>query len=169
MLTHDQPSTGLPYKSAIGNAISQSDLEKMTQQIKLARQLGDSIMEMEDTPPEVLRALDLAAQKNGYKNWADVKANPRSDSAIVTVAKLANAIMRTTPPHHAEKVFYKSKTNENFADGRKPGRKGLAKRVGVNCKQPVSKLRKIAKNSSGERARMAHWCANMKSGRAKKK
>jgi hypothetical protein len=57
---------------------------------------------------------------------------------------------------------------ENFADGKKPGRKGLAKRSGVNCKQPVSKLRSIAKNSSGERQRMAHWCANMKSGKAKK-
>ena len=56
---------------------------------------------------------------------------------------------------------------ENFADGKKPGRKGLAKRVGVNCKQPVSKLRSIAKRSSGERQRMAHWCANMKSGRSK--
>lgn len=56
---------------------------------------------------------------------------------------------------------------ENFADGKKPGRKGLAKRVGVNCKQPVSKLRSIAKNSSGERQRMAHWCANMKSGKNK--
>jgi 8-oxo-dGTP pyrophosphatase MutT (NUDIX family) len=56
---------------------------------------------------------------------------------------------------------------ENFADGRKPGRKGLAKRVGVNCKQPESKLRSIAKNSSGERQRMAHWCANMKSGKKK--
>jgi len=56
---------------------------------------------------------------------------------------------------------------ENFADGKKPGRKGLAKRVGVNCKQPVSKLRSIAKNSSGEKQRMAHWCANMKSGKKK--
>ena len=56
---------------------------------------------------------------------------------------------------------------ENFADGKKPGRKGLAKRMGVNCKQSVSKLRKIAKNSSGERARMAHWCANMKAGKKK--
>ena len=53
---------------------------------------------------------------------------------------------------------------ENFADGKKPGRKGLAKRMGVNCKQSVSKLRGIAANSSGERQRMAHWCANMKSG-----
>jgi predicted nucleotidyltransferase len=58
-----------------------------------------------------------------------------------------------------------STTNENFADGKKPGRKGLAKRSGVNCKQSVSKLRSIAANSSGERQRMAHWCANMKSGR----
>ncbi len=56
---------------------------------------------------------------------------------------------------------------ENFADGKKPGRKGLAKRVGVNCKQPVSKLRSIAKNSTGEKQRMAHWCANMKSGKKK--
>ena len=53
---------------------------------------------------------------------------------------------------------------ENFADGKKPGRKGLAKRMGVDCKQSVSKLRGIAANSSGERQRMAHWCANMKSG-----
>jgi 8-oxo-dGTP pyrophosphatase MutT (NUDIX family)/predicted GNAT family acetyltransferase len=56
---------------------------------------------------------------------------------------------------------------ENFADGRNPGRRGLARRVGVNCKQSVTKLRSIAKKSSGERQRMAHWCANMKSGKKK--
>lgn len=58
-------------------------------------------------------------------------------------------------------------TLENFANGEKPGRKGLAKRSGVNCKASVSSLRKTAKNSSGEKQRMAHWCANMKSGRNK--
>lgn len=61
----------------------------------------------------------------------------------------------------------RKKTDENFADGKNPGRKGLAKRSGVNCKQSVSKLRSIAKNSSGEKQRMAHWCANMKAGRNK--
>jgi hypothetical protein len=61
----------------------------------------------------------------------------------------------------------RKKANENFADGKKPGRKGLAKRSGVNCKQSVTKLRSIAKNSSGEKQRMAHWCANMKSGKKK--
>jgi hypothetical protein len=57
--------------------------------------------------------------------------------------------------------------DENFADGKKPGRKGLAKRMGVNTKASVSSLRKTAKNSSGEKQRMAHWLANMKAGRAK--
>lgn len=60
-------------------------------------------------------------------------------------------------------------TNENFADGKNPGRKGLAKRSGVNTKASVSSLRKTAKNSTGEKARMAHWLANMKAGKAKKK
>lgn len=54
---------------------------------------------------------------------------------------------------------------ENYKDGKKPGRKGLAKRMGVDCSKSVTALRKIAKNSSGERQRMAHWCANMKAGK----
>ena len=56
---------------------------------------------------------------------------------------------------------------ENFADGKKPGRKGLAKRMGVDCSKSETELRKIARNSSGERQRMAHWCANMKKGKQK--
>jgi putative chitinase len=64
--------------------------------------------------------------------------------------------------------YYSESVNENFADGKNPGRKGLAKRVGVNTKASVSDLRKTAKNSSGEKARMAHWLANMKSGRKNK-
>lgn len=66
-------------------------------------------------------------------------------------------------------ITLKETVNENFADGKKPGRKGLAKRSGVNTKATVSSLRKTAKNSSGEKQRMAHWMANMKAGRAKNK
>jgi len=65
--------------------------------------------------------------------------------------------------------FPVEKTNENFADGKNPERKGLAKRVGVDTKASVSDLRKTAKNSSGEKQRMAHWLANMKAGKAKNK
>lgn len=75
------------------------------------------------------------------------------------------------PKSHEKKKGQKTdktyNVGENFADGKNPGRKGLAKRSGVNCKASVTSLRKTAKNSSGEKARMAHWCANMKSGRNK--
>jgi hypothetical protein len=156
------------YRSAIGQAISQQDLENMTQQIQVARKLGDSVMEMEDTPPAVLHALDQAAQKNGYRNWADVKANPRSEHAVMTVAKLANTILRTTGPHH-EKIFYKNKTDENFADGKVKGksRPGRVKRSGASCAGSVTDLRARAKKSGGEKGKMYHWCANMKSGKKK--
>jgi hypothetical protein len=69
--------------------------------------------------------------------------------------------------HIAKDVI--AKMEENFADGKNPGRKGLAKRSGVNTKASVSSLRNTAKHSSGEKQRMAHWLANMKAGRAKKK
>lgn len=58
---------------------------------------------------------------------------------------------------------------ENFADGKKKGksRPGRVKRSGASCKGSVTSLRKKAKNASGEKQKMYHWCANMKSGRKK--
>ena len=58
---------------------------------------------------------------------------------------------------------------ENFADGKKKGksRPGRVKRAGASCNGSVTALRKRAKNASGEKAKMYHWCANMKSGRNK--
>ena len=61
-----------------------------------------------------------------------------------------------------------TQSNENFADGKKKGRKGLSKKVGVSQKMSISQLQKIAKNSTGERRRMAQWNLNMKRGRKKK-
>ena len=58
--------------------------------------------------------------------------------------------------------------NENFADGRNPQDKGDAKRHGVPTKGSVSSLRKVAKQGGGRKGQLAHWMANMKSGRAKK-
>jgi len=58
---------------------------------------------------------------------------------------------------------------ENFADGRNPQDKGDSKRYHVPTKSSVSNLRKFAKSHSGRAAQLAHWAANMKAGRAKKK
>ena len=59
---------------------------------------------------------------------------------------------------------------ENFADKKVKGksRPGRVKRSGASCKGSVTSLRSKAKKASGERAKMYHWCANMKSGRKKK-
>lgn len=58
-------------------------------------------------------------------------------------------------------------TVENFADGKKPGRKGLSRRVGIPKKATLGQLEKIAKNSTGERRRMAQWQLNMRRGKKK--
>jgi len=58
--------------------------------------------------------------------------------------------------------------HENFADGRNPQDKGDSKRHGINTKASVSSLRKTAKQG-GRKGQLAHWLANMKSGRSKKK
>jgi hypothetical protein len=58
---------------------------------------------------------------------------------------------------------------ENFADGKVKGksRPGRVKRSGASCKGSVTDLRARAKKYGGERGRMYHWCANMKSGKNK--
>jgi pyrimidine deaminase RibD-like protein len=58
--------------------------------------------------------------------------------------------------------------DENFADGKNPQDKGDSKRHGINTKASVSSLRKTAKQG-GRKGQLAHWLANMKAGRAKKK
>jgi len=56
---------------------------------------------------------------------------------------------------------------ENFKDGKVKGksRPGRVKKSGASCKGSVTDLRRKAKNASGEKAKMYHWCANMKGGK----
>jgi hypothetical protein len=56
---------------------------------------------------------------------------------------------------------------ENFKDGKVKGksRPGRVKKSGASCNSSVTDLRKKAKNASGEKAKMYHWCANMKGGK----
>ena len=74
--------------------------------------------------------------------------------------------------HLGEDPYYydKLKFIENFADGKKKGksRPGRVKKSGASCNGSVTDLRKRAKKYSGERGKMYHWCANMKSGKKKK-
>jgi hypothetical protein len=60
-----------------------------------------------------------------------------------------------------------SELSENFKDGKKKGKSkpGRVKKSGASCNGSVTDLRRKAKNASGEKAKMYHWCANMKGGK----
>ena len=70
---------------------------------------------------------------------------------------------------HFLKQRLKQGVAENFADGKVKGksRPGRVKRAGASCAGSVTDLRAKAKKYGGERGKMYHWCANMKSGRKK--
>jgi hypothetical protein len=65
--------------------------------------------------------------------------------------------------------FVKQGVTENFADGKVKGksRPGRVKRSGASCAGSVTDLRAKAKKYGGEKGKMYHWCANMKSGKKK--
>jgi hypothetical protein len=113
--------------------------------------------------------MDLDDQPHAYILSATVGPNNITNHGVNFAQQHHEQEVRIVDPKQAQiKVVKQVGMTENFADGKKPGRKGLAKRSGVNTKASVSSLRKTAKNSTGEKARMAHWLANMKAGRAKK-
>ena len=64
-------------------------------------------------------------------------------------------------------MAYPFRVKENFADGKKKGksRPGRVKKSGASCNGSVTDLRARAKKASGEKAKMYHWCANMKGGK----
>jgi hypothetical protein len=72
------------------------------------------------------------------------------------------------PTFDLDGLFGDDEISENFKEGKNPQDKGDSKRHGINTKASVSSLRKTAK-SGGRKGQLAHWLANMKAGRAKKK
>ena len=62
---------------------------------------------------------------------------------------------------------YIQQLKENFKDGRHPEDKGDSARHGIPKHATIASLRKIAKQG-GRKGQLAHWQANMRSGRNKK-
>ena len=112
----------------------------------------------------------------GFKNSGNNRANEieKEDAAGVGIVTKQNATKDV--PKGGEYMNVKklklewAEFSENFADGKKKGksRPGRVKKSGASCNGSVTALRKRAKNSSGEKAKMYHWCANMKAGRKNK-
>jgi hypothetical protein len=106
-----------------------------------------------------------------FRNKGNNRAN--EDAAGVGIITKQNTTKDVKPGDEYKNVkklhMEWQEFSENFADGKVKGksRPGRVKRAGASCKGSVSSLRAKAKKYSGERGRMYHWCANMKSGRKK--
>lgn len=118
-------------------------------------------------PIDVLRT--LAHELIHYKQDSEGRIKPDSGETGSPEENEANAgagiIMRDFDHANPELL---SALRENFKDGRNPQDKGDSKRHGINTKASVSSLRKTAKQG-GRKGQLAHWLANMKAGRAKKR
>jgi len=105
-----------------------------------------------------------------FHSVPEVKGIKPLEIKAVPVDKYLNLIRRATPQDlELRKKYIKQSVEENFADGKVKGksRPGRVKRSGASCSGSVTDLRARAKKYGGERGRMYHWCANMKSGRKK--
>ena len=121
------------------------------------------------------RELTKGEEEKKEKNVIGMKKN--KDDFKKRYGKDADAVMYATATKMAKEAFVSGKYNqdqileilENFADGVKKGKSkpGRVQRSGASCNGSVTELRAKAKKASGEKAKMYHWCANMKAGRNK--
>jgi len=112
----------------------------------------------------------IMVNEQGQIEWI-IDGNHRLHKAIQSQAKTipAKLIKPGDLDAKAKRIFNikEQGVTENFADGKVKGksRPGRVKKSGASCKGSVTSLRAKAKKYSGERGKMYHWCANMKSGR----
>lgn len=117
------------------------------------------------------RAAFVKRKRAAQSKGGDAKKGGEKSKGQKPIKVKTGANEDMTPQAYQQKGMpfkNKNKTEENFADGKNPGRKGLSKRFGVSQKMSISQLEKIAKSSTGEKRRMAQWNLNMKRGRMKK-
>jgi len=170
---------GAPYAIAWAQHNKSGKPKKKTNEgYKLQLERGTDMM--------VLNIVDTATGKRtevrgkpGYET-GNHDANDKLHQLLDRIGKsanisdLMNGEVVGINPKHPQGAKAKAATDkaysENFADGKKKGksRPGRVKRSGASCNGSVTDLRKRAKNASGEKAKMYHWCANMKSGKKKK-
>jgi hypothetical protein len=122
-------------------------------------------------PIDIARTLahELVHFKQNQDDRLDVNSGDTGSEIENEAHAIAGIIMRNFNKKYPEHFAYTPvELSENFADGKNPQDKGDSKRHGINTKASVSTLRKVAKQG-GRKGQLAHWMANMKAGRAKKK
>ena len=96
----------------------------------------------------------------------------REDAAGVGIITKQNTTQDVRPgetERNLKKLHLLNSVQENFADGKGPGRKGDSKRAGIPKKATIAQLKKIrgSKTASKRKKQLAHWQINMRQGRKK--
>ena len=148
-VTDDEDSVRLD----IGMSIYDSELSFNIENAYLTKNAKSGVM-----TNIIANAFNLAEKKYGIPRSRSLSIN--QDRSYGVWQRIANKLGLEYSAHQI---------GENFADGKVKGksRPGRVKRSGASCNGSVTDLRRKAKAASGERAKMYHWCANMKSGRKK--
>ena len=175
------PVMNIPIKQLVG--FEPEDKMSDPKSMEKVNQIAKAVQNKQPMPPILARK-----HKNGYqvidghhRFWGQRKAGasyikakivPPQDieeAAGVGIVTKQNATRDVPVGGEYMNVKKLKLAKENFADGKRKGksRPGRVKRAGASCKGSVSSLRSKAKKYGGERGKMYHWCANMKSGRKK--
>jgi hypothetical protein len=129
------------------SAKSSANMEKMVKLIKSGK--GS------DLPPILVRRYEGGYQVlDGHHRYHAYTAA----GAKTIPAKLI--------PADEIKIIDKAPTNENFADGKGPGRPGDSARHGIPKHATKSELEK-ASHAKGRKGQLARWQINMRSGKKK--
>jgi len=96
----------------------------------------------------------------------------KEDAAGVGIITKQNTTQDVRPgetERNLKKLHLINSVEENFADGKGPGRKGDSKRAGIPKKATIAQLKKIrgSKTASKRKKQLAHWQINMRQGRKK--
>jgi hypothetical protein len=100
----------------------------------------------------------------------DIYPNPATEKDMDAAIAGYEAQRRKLQDYIARqrKVFPKEDIDENFADGKGPGRPGDSQRHGIPKGATIAQLEK-ASHSKGRKGQLARWQLNMHRGKAKKK
>jgi pyrimidine deaminase RibD-like protein len=112
--------------------------------------------------PSCTELVNESGVKKVYCGYMDPTQD--DDTREFNVMETANKQLRSRCKQFADTFL--GKVHENFADGRNPQDKGDSARHGIPKHASISSLRKIAKQG-GRKGQLAHWQANMRSGRNK--
>tara|TARA_Y100000385_G_scaffold216001_1_gene224885 strand:- start:6 stop:1985 length:1980 start_codon:yes stop_codon:yes gene_type:complete len=121
--------------------------------------------DIKDQIKRLKREYDKSYSSNASKNQVDDILKDLFKTKIMTYSNISRWIESVAIPF--VDMLGASSVQENFKDGKVKGksRPGRVKRSGASCNGSVTELRAKAKKASGEKAKMYHWCANMKAGK----